>query len=580
MFRKIARNENRGSFILRTLRLSTPFSSAQSARTMSLLRRAFLVILATLATTTASYHAYAIQEEEHAVEETTPNLRRNLLCHPGGSDVNDCENCCSSCGRCDPRCEHSYSYTMVGFSMSMCYYVYPDPSATPSAFPSASPSAMPSPFPTATSMIAIDEDFNSGFRSEYWASDEEIYSYSFSYDGVGWAGGCSIRGGLVQHSFSYSNSYDNSYSYYGQLWVEGDSRLCLRSKEALPGIQSIQSSLDKLGSCSDHGIVLSQRKMERWDWGSTPGAVRFLWNCDDKTIYGQVDEVDTGCSALRTYNVMIRVNPSMISFEDDHCGALSLRDSIGETAALYVYLGADEDSGAAQFNSITVTVDAPPAPVAPRTPAPSTSPTTSDTVAIAISFCGDAPAAPTDAEKASMLNLIAAFLQEDVSAFRGFDITTGACFGQRRSLLNVNWITVFTLVQTTGTSPLGSSVSAISATIVDTLSSNSFESSVATVVGVPLIIDPDSFVTEDATAHTANEEPTIATASANSALLVVGIVIWAMVSAVVVEHFFCKKKTETKTGVAGSSEPYYAPWTEMKTVSDAEAPSTVNSASL
>ena len=107
--------------------------------------------------------------------------------------------------------------------------------------------------------------------------------------------------------------------------------------------------------CNDHFLGVSTVTDLSWNWGSTRGSARFLWNCNSKLIYGQSTSSRLiSCSAYREYAIDIALTASTLYFSDDYCGTVSLSDYIGDTSSLFVYLGADDDDGSAQWESVSI----------------------------------------------------------------------------------------------------------------------------------------------------------------------------------------------------------------------------------
>jgi hypothetical protein len=75
-----------------------------------------------------------------------------------------------------------------------------------------------------------------------------------------------------------------------------------------------------------------------------------LWR--RRYIYGQASSKSASCSASRTYLIDVALAATAVSFEDDYCGALTLGDTLGASEALFVYVGADNDAGAARWDDI------------------------------------------------------------------------------------------------------------------------------------------------------------------------------------------------------------------------------------
>ena len=107
-------------------------------------------------------------------------------------------------------------------------------------------------------------------------------------------------------------------------------------------------------------------------WGSRPGFVTFVWNCDYRYIYGQTEQTSTPCSSFQTYDIEITVDDSTVTFRDAAgvCGELSLPETIGTSGPLYVYVGADCDGCDAIWYSVEICSGLTTAPGYAPTPAP------------------------------------------------------------------------------------------------------------------------------------------------------------------------------------------------------------------
>ena len=109
-------------------------------------------------------------------------------------------------------------------------------------------------------------------------------------------------------------------------------------------------------------------------WYSRPGFVTFVWDCDNRYIFGQSMSVSTYCPTEQSYDIEITVDESTVTFRDTAgaCGDLSLTDSIGASGPLYAYVGADADygDGDAIWHSVEVCSIVYPSPAPTITPAP------------------------------------------------------------------------------------------------------------------------------------------------------------------------------------------------------------------
>jgi hypothetical protein len=116
----------------------------------------------------------------------------------------------------------------------------------------------------------------------------------------------------------------------------------MRTTEPL-SVGSIDASLLRLENCDDHFIMLSASPVQDWNWYNTPDVVKFAWNCNLKTIYGQEESLLTDCPTLGTFDIQIDVDEDSLTFHDGTCDPVTVWDDIGEDE-LYVYVGGDQDS--------------------------------------------------------------------------------------------------------------------------------------------------------------------------------------------------------------------------------------------
>jgi len=91
-----------------------------------------------------------------------------------------------------------------------------------------------------------------------------------------------------------------------------------------------------------------------------PSPFTFLGRSNNKYIYGETLSTNGACAAFREYTVDVGVAAEALTFADDACGSLRLEDAGLVTRAaftgegLFVYLGADDDSGVATWGSVSV----------------------------------------------------------------------------------------------------------------------------------------------------------------------------------------------------------------------------------
>merc|ERR1719305_478926 len=104
----------------------------------------------------------------------------------------------------------------------------------------------------------------------------------------------------------------------------------------------------KDSSCDDHLIVLSTSESERWNWGQSGSAVKFVWNCNSKYIYpksGEDNQKSVSCSESATYKITIEIRDGLAKFSDDRgCGTLISKVPFLTDSKASLYVGADNDN--------------------------------------------------------------------------------------------------------------------------------------------------------------------------------------------------------------------------------------------
>ena len=176
------------------------------------------------------------------------------------------------------------------------------PTSMPTSIPTVSPSIQPTVEPT-IDFCTWTDDFDS-FDTDIWSTQCD---------------GCTYAG--------------------GDLRISGDNMLQVTNK-ACSEISQIYGTFTKDASCSDHFVMLSTSASTPWSWDATAGAVKFVWDCNHKYIFGQSSTTSTYCNTRTTYNIAIAVSSTSVSFYDETCGTLTLDDTIG-ASSLYIYVGAE-----------------------------------------------------------------------------------------------------------------------------------------------------------------------------------------------------------------------------------------------
>lgn len=69
-----------------------------------------------------------------------------------------------------------------------------------------------------------------------------------------------------------------------------------------------------------------------------PDAVKFAMNCDDKVIYGERRQTSSECDYFTTFDIIITLADTYVSFYDSNCGTLTLsnEDIASDIDAFYV----------------------------------------------------------------------------------------------------------------------------------------------------------------------------------------------------------------------------------------------------
>ena len=141
------------------------------------------------------------------------------------------------------------------------------------------------------------------------------------------------------------------YSYVsGELRVSGTAEdhavtPHMRTKTPLK-LGTVTATLNKDDACSDHFVMFSRDDDADWAWsGMESGTVRLAWNCNQKTIFGQMETITVDCpDGIGVNSLRIDVTEDVLVFADDRCPTLVASDTIGREDELYVYVGGDQDT--------------------------------------------------------------------------------------------------------------------------------------------------------------------------------------------------------------------------------------------
>jgi hypothetical protein len=142
-----------------------------------------------------------------------------------------------------------------------------------------------------------------------------------------------------------------TYDGRGNLVVEGDGRMMRTIDTYEP--TSITGTLNKDESCDDHFVVLSTDPGLLWGWSSVPGAMKFVWNCSSKFIYGQTSSASAPCADSGVYDIDISIAGDRATFSTSpFCDDVVLADPLLSSGPMYMYIGADNDTGPATWDRI------------------------------------------------------------------------------------------------------------------------------------------------------------------------------------------------------------------------------------
>ena len=137
----------------------------------------------------------------------------------------------------------------------------------------------------------------------------------------------------------------------------------MRLKKSLPLPFNILAEIEKTDKCSNHYILLSPRKNEKFQFEPIAGIVSMGWNCDQKylnSIEWKVENakklvnvttkpdvranpptVETSiCPNTGSNKLEIKVSSGVISFRDSNCNVLVTKNPYPVGTELYIYVGA------------------------------------------------------------------------------------------------------------------------------------------------------------------------------------------------------------------------------------------------
>lgn len=151
------------------------------------------------------------------------------------------------------------------------------------------------------------------------------------------------------------------------LWFSGHfvGQTPLRSKQTYEWPFTVVAKVDRSHACSDHFVMVSTRSNIKFSWGYEPGVVKFVQNCQTKTVYsnnmdGTPHVAKSNASPkLGVYSWEIVVTDVTITFKDNLGEPVIVPNHLGRDP-LYIYIGADQDINNEKSRFYKVMVMAPP----------------------------------------------------------------------------------------------------------------------------------------------------------------------------------------------------------------------------
>ena len=81
--------------------------------------------------------------------------------------------------------------------------------------------------------------------------------------------------------------------------------------------------------------------------------MKFVWNCTSKYIYGQSSSAFTPCADDGVYDIDISIAGDTATFSTSpFCDDVVLADPLLSSGPMYLYIGADNDTGPAVWDRI------------------------------------------------------------------------------------------------------------------------------------------------------------------------------------------------------------------------------------
>ena len=134
------------------------------------------------------------------------------------------------------------------------------------------------------------------------------------------------------------------------LWFAGHfvGKTPLRSKQTYEWPFTVVAEVDRSHACSDHFVMLSTRPDVKFTWGYEPGVVKFVQNCQTKTIYsnnmdGTPHQAKAAASpALGAYSWDIVVTDVTITFKDNRGEPVIVPNHLVSGTVFYIFFVAPQ----------------------------------------------------------------------------------------------------------------------------------------------------------------------------------------------------------------------------------------------
>jgi hypothetical protein len=170
---------------------------------------------------------------------------------------------------------------------------------------------------------------------------------------IGGGGGGGFSDSFEVWDGSIWDSWPDQFDYADGSLLVTDGDAMMRTADQYSPTR-ITGSLNKDDGCSDHYVVLSTNPAETWSWGSDPDAVKFVWNCNTKYIYGSSTTDNVTCDTLSAYDIDISISGTTATFSDSICADIRIDDPVLASGPLWVYVGADCDGCTAEWYELNL----------------------------------------------------------------------------------------------------------------------------------------------------------------------------------------------------------------------------------